>query len=311
LKIHRLLGIVMYLLNHELASSRLLAEKFEVSRRTIQRDIDAISLAGIPIISIQGSRGGYGVIEGYKIDRQLTNSDDYIFIITALKGLYSAFHNKKISDTLDKLLSLSPKQIETKQTIFLDFSVLGEKADIVNNIKLIEGAIKDEKPVNFDYTDAENNKTHRIVEPLAIRYRWYAWYLFGYCCTRKAYRMFKLPRITNLHIIDRPFSQEHRDIEELMENHDKHDNQHFLDIKLLCKAEIRTAILEYLFGHIATELENGDFILEFHTPEYEQIWSVLLGFGDKITVLEPPELRQKLFDTAVKITRLYTVNDDR
>ncbi|MBN2239489.1 MAG: YafY family transcriptional regulator [Dehalococcoidales bacterium] len=307
MKIHRLLSIIIYLLNRDTVSARQLAEKFEVSKRTIQRDIEAINLAGIPVVSFQGSKGGYGLSNEYRIDRRLASVEDYNFIITALKGLFTAFNSREIDETLEKMISLSPNKSADNQTMFLDFSVLGESPDINEKIRLAEGAVKEKKIIEFDYTDVKNRKTHRKVEPLALRYRWYSWYLFGYCRTRNDYRLFKLPRITDLHATGMDFSGDHGNIEQLMIEQELNDDRRYLDVRLLCKSEIRVAALEYLFGRIVTEFDNGDFILAFQVPEYERMWiPVLMGFGDKVTVLDPPEVKEKLIKTANEILRIYS-----
>lgn len=138
MKIDRLLGIVIYLLNRDVVSARTLAEKFEVSQRTIQRDIDALNLAGIPVVSFKGTNGGYGIAEGFRIDRQIASNEDYLHIITALKGLCSGYDSKKLNATLEKLMTLIPSRHGLKQKLFLDFGVLKEDGHINNCMELIE-----------------------------------------------------------------------------------------------------------------------------------------------------------------------------
>lgn len=125
MKIDRLLGITIYLLNHGRANTKVFTERFEVSIRTIQRDIETLCRAGIPIVSICGTNGGYEIIDSFKMDRQVAGQIDYSFIITALQGLASAYENPMIKATLEKMVSLSPNQ-NSKAHLFLDFSVLKE-----------------------------------------------------------------------------------------------------------------------------------------------------------------------------------------
>lgn len=104
----------MYLMNIEIVSVRSLAEKFEVSVRTIQRDIDSLTLSGIPIVSVQGSIGGYGIMESFKLDKQIMNMDDFFFIIKALKSLCSGYENNKLENTLEKILAIIPTERSTE-----------------------------------------------------------------------------------------------------------------------------------------------------------------------------------------------------
>ena len=129
MKIDRLLSTIIYLLNRELASAHELAEHFEVSIRTIQRDMDTLCSAGIPILSVQGAYGGYSIIEGYKLDRQLVDTDDLFFMITALESITASFKNRQMSLTLEKIKTLvrdyQQKEIEKrKDKFYFDFSEL-------------------------------------------------------------------------------------------------------------------------------------------------------------------------------------------
>lgn len=129
MKIDRLLGIVIYLLNRDIVSGNALAEKFEVSIRTIQRDIETLNLAGIPISAMQGINGGYCIIDSFKLDKQITSTEDYQFIITALMGMNSAYNNKKLETTLEKLLNISKQEQSISSKVKLDFSVSEKGSD--------------------------------------------------------------------------------------------------------------------------------------------------------------------------------------
>lgn len=305
MKIDRLIGITMYLLNRNIVSARELAERFEVSVRTIVRDVEALSKAGISISSSTGASGGYEIIDTFKLNKQITNVDDYLFVITALKGMCSALENKKVEGTLERLLAGNNRK-SSDQRVFLDFSVAREGENIPEYTKLLESAITDEYMVEFDYTDSAGKTNHRSIEPLALTYKWYAWYLFGYCTYKNDYRIFKLNRINNILIVKKPFAREHPNIAELMETQWVSDTRICWDIKLLCKARTRIPVMEYLKGTIVEEYDNGDFILSMHAIESERMWfSLLLGFGDDVKVLEPEELKERLLQKSCQIQNLY------
>jgi predicted DNA-binding transcriptional regulator YafY len=301
MKIDRLIAITMYLLNREIVSASTLADKFEVSKRTIQRDIEALGQAGIPIVSTYGSDGGYEIMDGFKLTKQIAGVDDYLNIIIALKGLNSAFDNEKINVTLEKALATMQGG---EQRVFIDFTVARENPQVNETLKLFEKAIYDETPVNLQYTNAEGSTSERIVEPLALSYQWYAWYLFAYCVEKQDYRLFKLPRISACKPLDGSFSKKHANIETLMKQQSP-DKRKWYHMKLLCKREVRQQALEYLGNSIVEERENGDFIIENHVP-FERMWfSLLLGFGNQVEVLEPEELKIMLKDKAEEILSIY------
>lgn len=305
MKIDRLIGITMYLLNREVVSAKELAERFEVSVRTIVRDIETLSIAGIPIASSTGAAGGYEILDTFKLNKQVTTVEDYLFIITALKGMCSAYDNKKINTTLEKLLTTGHYK-EEEQRVFIDFGVVKEGRTIPRFLIEIEEAIHNKNIVEFEYTDSAGEKSHRVVEPLALNYRWYAWYLLAYCTDKNDYRFFKLNRLTDLHVTDKIINYEHGNVPELLEKQWGNDTRRYIPVKLLCKAEVRTPIMEYIKGKIVEERENGDFIIATNMIENDRLgFSMLLSFGDSVQVLEPKEVIDILKEKTLQIQNLY------
>ncbi|MGE5654474.1 MAG: helix-turn-helix transcriptional regulator [Bacillota bacterium] len=303
MKVDRLIAITVHLLNHQTVSASALAERFEVSRRTIQRDIDVLSSAGIPIVSTYGSSGGYEIMDGFKLQKQMAGADDYQNIVSALKGLATAYGNQKIRATLEKVLATSP---QSEQRVFIDLSAAREGAATDSYLKTIETAIHNRTTLQIEYTGAEQSVSVRTVEPLALTYQWYAWYLFAYCTTKQDYRLFKLARITQCAPSRAQFSWEHGTVEELLQKQLSSDSRRYLEIKLRCRKEVRQQIMEYLNGKIIEEHSSGDFIYSMHLPANERLWfSLLLGFGNQVQVIEPEELRVKLRAKAEEILATY------
>jgi len=304
MKTERLLSIVIYLLNHDTVSAAKLAERFEVSKRTILRDIDQISLAGIPVKSLPGVNGGYSIMEGYKLDGRIFNAEEHTSIITALNGFLSSYDDKRYNEVLEKVSSILPKQ--QNQHIFLDFGASGENSEIQTKLKTLEKAIQDKNNVRIFYVNALGGSSSRIVEPIALNYRWYAWYLLAYCQTKQDYRIFKLARISELEPKGTPFTKEHGDPAALLEQAFQGVGRRELNITLLCKADVRVQVCEYLDGDITETFDNGDFFMRMYALEDERMWfAMLLSFGDKIKVLEPEELITRLTTTAENIFSLY------
>jgi len=305
LKIDRLIGITMYLLNRDVVPAKELAERFEVSVRTIVRDIGALAIAGIPISSSTGASGGYEILDTFKLNKQIITMDDYLFLITALKGMCSAYDSKKINATLEKLLTAGRCEAE-EQRVFIDFGVVREGDSIAEYVRQIEEAIHDKVTVEFRYTDGAGRQSRRRVEPLALHYRWYAWYLLAYCTDKNDYRFFKLNRMENITVAGELFSHAHGNIPELLERQWSSDGRRCCRVKLLCKAQARAPVIEYLKGEIMEEHANGDFIMAMYVPENERMWfSLLLGFGDAVTVLEPREVVERIKEKIAEIQSIY------
>ena len=308
MKTERLLSIVIYLLNRDTVSAAKLAERFEVSKRTILRDIEQISSAGIPIKSLSGANGGYSIMEGYKLDGHIINAEEQTSIITALKGFLSSYDNKRYNAVLEKISSVLPGT--QSQHIFLDFGASGENSEIQAKLKTLEQAIKEKSVVQISYVNALGESSSRFIEPIALNYRWYAWYLLAFCQGKQEYRIFKLARISELQPTGAPFAKEHGDPADLLAQAFQGGERKESEITLLCKAETKVQICEYLDGQITETLENGDFIMRMNALEDERMWfAMLLSFGDKVTVLEPEELKIRLAKTA-KIFYRIIINSD-
>jgi predicted DNA-binding transcriptional regulator YafY len=295
---------VIYLLNHDTVSAVKLAERFEVSRRTILRDIVQISLAGIPVKSMPGMNGGYSIMEGFKLDGRLIGTEEQTVIITALKGFLSSYNDKRYHAVLEKISSILPGQ--QSQHIFLDFGASGENRETQKKLEVLEKAVEDKKTVQISYVNAMGDSSNRVIEPIVLNYRWYAWYLLAYCQTKQDYRIFKLARISEYKSTETLFTKEHGDPAALLEQAFQGVGRRELNITLLCKADVRVQVCEYLDGYIVETYESGDFIMRMYTLEDERMWfAMLLSFGDKIKVLEPEELITRLTATAENILSLY------
>ena len=301
MKIDRLYAITVYLLNHGKTSASGLAGKFEVSVRTIQRDIDALCRAGIPIVAETGVSGGYYLSETYHMDRHTATQEDYSFILTALKGFSSAMGNPQIDATLGKVSSLTRNQDDS---IILDFSVLREGDEIL--LKTLRTAIRDKHPVSFTYTNSENVTRIHTVEPIAVIYRWYAWYLLAYSTVKKDYRTYKLIRMSDAVISDLPFTAQHASPEEILRESDRKSPQPSTEVIVRCKSEAKSKAIEYLNGKILRTYENGDCEMLLEVMEKEHFWfGTLLSLGSGVEILAPEHIRVRVLDAAKEIVSLY------
>ena len=301
MKIDRLYAVTVYLLNHGKTSASVLARRFEVSVRTIQRDIDALCLAGIPVIADTGANGGYALSDTFTMDSHTATKADYSHILTALRGLATATGDPSVGTTLEKLAALSGPD---ESGLILDFSALREGDE--NLLQTLQSAIRQKRAVSFSYTNAENVTRIHTVEPIAAVYRWYAWYLLAYSRIRDDYRTYKLVRMRDLEITDSPFTREHANADTILHTADQKNSRPFTVVKARCKAEAKARAIEYLNGAIVEELENGDAILTLHVMENEAFWlGMLLSLSDGVEVIEPEHIRQRILTAAENIVKSY------
>lgn len=303
MKIDRLLGITIYLLNHKRTSAQILADQFEVSTRTIIRDINTLCLAGIPVVAIYGSEGGYEITDTFKMERQIAGQTDYSYIVTALQGLSSAYSSKELNDTLEKFQNLCSGR---QSNILLDLGVVHENRDTNELLNILNQAIHQRHTVEFTYTNAENGNKEFEVEPVATMYKWYNWYLLCYYPKYDDYCIFKLVRMDKLKITECENKRTHNLDEAKKRWEESKDKRKTIKIKLFCKASIKSKCMEYLNGRTLEEYENGDFIYQMMVPENEQFWyATILSFGDYVKVVEPAELINKIKENCQKILNQY------
>lgn len=211
MKTDRLYALTLYLLNHGRTSASELAEHFEVSVRTIQRDMDALSRAGIPVYALTGVNGGYEISDTFKMNNQLVSSDDFAWIATALKGLKTVADSSRADEIFEKIKAVSGCG---DTGMILDFSVLREGGEKL--LQLLQSAVLNRKKVQFSYTNNKGETRLHCVEPVAVMYRWYSWYMLAYHEATEDYRTYKLVRMENASVVDKGFTIDHRPAEDIL-----------------------------------------------------------------------------------------------
>lgn len=301
MKIDRLMGIVVYLLNNGRTSSQKLADEFEVSSRTIMRDLESLDQAGIPIQSFYGVEGGYQIMEDFVLEKQVATNHEYDWIVAALKGLATAYTNKSLEQTLAKIKSIYNVE---GNTVSVDFGVANEDDKINKQLMLLEDAIEKKCVVRFSYTNSHDEVKEIQVEPVQLQYKWYNWYLIGYYEKYQDYCMFKLVRMDNLQVTEKRYTKIHN----LSDIKQKDSSDNIVHIKLYGKALIKSKCREYLNGRITKEFDNGDFEFCFSAPEHETFWyGVILSFGNKAKIIEPQEVKERIIETCKEIQMQYEV----
>ena len=193
MKLDRLLGILTVLLRNDRVTAPELAERFEVNRRTIGRDIDALCQAGIPIVTHQGVGGGITIAEGFKLDKSVLTTEELSGIVAALKGIGSISERSKLERTLDKLRANSDAVVSMREPVIIDLAS-HYKGQLTGKIETIKRAVLEARLIEFDYF-YEKGESRRRIEPYFIIFQWSSWYVFGFCLERYDWRMFKLLRL--------------------------------------------------------------------------------------------------------------------
>ena len=304
MKTDRILGIIIYLMNHDNVSASYLAERFHVSVRTIQRDMISISAIGVPVYSESGKHGGYSILPTYRIKNSDIRSDEQHMIIKALESLATSYTNDTLMTLIEKYNAIVQK--EGGQKVFWDFGVTKENADVQSKNCLLEHAIGQKRYVSFEYCNADGRKSAPEVEPLAIHYKWYAWYLFAYFADKKQYRTYKIARMQNLKETDKVSDIDHGDVKALMNASEQAYYRTCIPIEVQFANE-ETALMEEYFPDCPMEqISKNTKRMFIDVPAKERLWkALLLSFGNKVKVVGPEEYKMELIQTAQNFLSNY------
>lgn len=300
-----MLAIVTYLLNREKVKAQELADKCEVSVRTIYRDIEAISQAGIPVTAYQGVNGGVGIVDGYKLDKSVLTNEEILKILAGLKGLQSIGEDLKTKLLIDKLTGIAGKSgcIPAGNEIMIDLSSWNKNDQLGLRIKEIKKGIQDRKIIEFDYYSNEQ-LTKRRVEPCIIVFKDTNWYLYAFCLLRNEFRLFKIRRMSGLKITDDRFEASDFSLERINWDGELGGESH-PDIVALFDKSMEYAVND-IFGTGNYEITgDGRLKVNFRMETGGWLYSFLLGFGDKVEVMEPTELRNKIKEIAESVCKMY------
>jgi len=292
---NRLFEIVYLLLNKNRITARELAERFEVSTRTIYRDIDAISLAGIPVYTEKGKGGGISLLPEFILSRSVFSEQEQNEILSALQGV-TLLQPADSTLALQKLSAIFNKT--ASNWLEVDFSGWGyEDRDFWDGLKT---AILQRRVAEFDYYSSYSEKTLRRAEPMQLWFKSRSWYLKAYDIIKQDMRVFKLTRMLNLKITDEIFAG--RGLSVSMDNPPAVEKPlPLISLRLLIKPEMAYRVLDEFSANIEGQDEDGSFRISARLPEDSWVYSTILSYGEHIEVLEPVHIRDVIREKAQKI----------
>lgn len=310
MKIDRLIAIIVTLIRKKRISARELAEMFDVSVRTIYRDVDAINQAGIPIITYPGMNGGVGIAEGYKLDRNVLSNNELAAIVTALQGISTTPGNVNNRVLLEKLKSSVPQShleafnLKTQQ-FFVDLSMWGKNEILEGRIEKLKAAIELSKQVVLDYCTIKGEATTREVEPYTIILKGQKWYLYAYCKKRNGFRLFKLSRIREIRNTGAVFERREINLDELPWNTEWNYTGKMAELTLLFDEEVKTAMEEWFGIENVSPCPDGKYLVKSLLPEDNWLYGFILSFGNHVEVIEPEYFREAISNIAHDIIKIY------
>ncbi|MCM2988502.1 YafY family transcriptional regulator [Bacillus safensis] len=302
MKIDRILSIVMLLISKKQVQAKDLAELHEVSVRTIYRDIETINQAGIPVVTTQGAGGGISLVDDYRLEKKLFTDDDIELILTALESITSAYSFIESEHVLKKIKSLIPSQThesEKQHRVFIDLSSWGKDSQAEKKLQHIHSAASAHQYIQFTYRNAKGETLPRKVEPYTLVLKGRHWYLYAFCSVKKAFRLFKLTRMTDLITISAYFRPKRIKNEEKPWNDSWHEEPSVATLKLRLTEASVGKVKEWVDENELIVCSDGTYLAALTVPQDDWLHSFLFHLGPDVDILSPQHIKEA-FDLQLK-----------
>lgn len=296
MKIDRLFGIVYLLLDRKWVTAKYLADKFQVSTRTIYRDVDVLTLAGIPIYTNKGTGGGIGLLENFTMSKAYLNKEEKNEMLLALEAL-----KKTSAEDYDVLYKMRSIFQEEESFIEIDMSSWTESSRGVEQFRLLKTAISRSQAIKFDYYDVDGNYSKRKIYPLKLVFKKNHWYVLSYCHMRQQNRYFKIMRMDNLVLLNEYF-----DRKEYMEDVVHEASTPKIELELSFSKDIAHRIYDEFSPRLISEEENY-LTVKLLIPENEWLYHYLLSFEDHLLSIQPDHIKDKLKEILEKTLKHYLI----
>ena len=294
---NRLFEIVYILLQKKKIKARELAEKFEVSTRTIYRDVETLSRANVPIYATQGKDGGIALLDRFVLNKTILSEEEQNQILFALQSMKNVSEQDE-KGVLEKLSTLFNKAVS--DWIKIDFS--GWKKDSAQKVRfdMIKKAILNKSRIEFVYYNSNGEKSKRIAEPLQIWFKDKSWYLMSYCKLKEDYRIFKISRMKEIKMLREHFERNLPKVQK-----DKTRDFKIISLKLEISKDMAYRVYDEFENEEIIKNKNGDFVVKVEYPENEWVWSYVLSFGEYAKVLSPKKAKEIIKEKLEKSLENY------
>lgn len=298
MKGNRLFEIIYILLDKKNVKAKELAEYFEVSQRTIYRDIEDLSQAGVPIYMTKGKGGGISLLSDFILNKTVLSHEEKKEILAAMQGL-NAVNQNEFNGALSKLSSFLGGNNEN--WIEVDFSNWDKNNDLGDKFTSIKNSIINKNLISFEYFNSKGESLERSVEPLKLVFKGQGWYLYAYCKQRKDNRFFKLTRMNNVKISSEKFTRTAPN--KLFSEEDIGYSNKLIHLKLRVNKKLGFRIYDEFQNHSLDD--NGEFIVDLDYPSGDWLFGYLMSFGENIEVLEPLHIREEIKKRLISALNKY------
>lgn len=312
MKIDRLLAITVLLLNRGRVSAKELSERFEVSSKTIYRDMDTLNQAGIPIIAHQGISGGFEIMEQFMIDRYWLSIEEMESLVTAVKGINLALEDQETDALLQKVKSLLQKaqrgyisQGKHEDRLIMDMNPWGQRAGIKEMVRMIRLAVHERRRTAVEYISSSGSSQKRIIEPVALMLKSSIWYVQAYCTMRNDFRVFRLSRIQHVELMEETFNPRETPVVDQFQWDSSWSEVSEETLVLKFELRARQRIADMFQPDEVVLMPDGSFQVEVVLKPDEWLYGMILSFGGQVKVESPGFVAHEVARRAQQIMGRY------
>ncbi len=307
MKFEIMLSILFELLSKRCVKASYLAEKFEVSVRSIYRYVSALEMAGVPLYTIRGNRGGIAIIDTYKLSSTFMTVKEFETVINTLTAITESVPNDLLEKAINKLKSTVKNEYSgfdiKSGNLIIDAGPWGDTTSYKSKLVIIQQSIQDCKKLSITYHDRNGEITNRVIEPHLILFKQGLWYVFAFCQLRNEFRFFKTGRIEHANILNDKFTR--KDLSNMDLPLDFwHNSVQTTDVVLEIEKSVLSDVEEWL-GIENVQNRNGKFFAYVKLPFDNGLVNKIMSYGSGIKVIEPLELKEQIIKQTKQILKIY------
>lgn len=302
MQIERLVQMVFYIVNHGHVTAKELAGFFHVSTRTVYRDMNILSIAGIPVVSAKGSGGGISLIDGYTIDKSVLSEEEWESVCQGLQLLQAARYPD--AETALSKIGAVFRNAREQNWLEVDFSYWGSDEKEKIRLSELQYAIRNKHVISFSYFNSELKKSERTIEPMRLVFKSHAWYIIGYCRYKEEIRIFRLSRIKHLQILPEVFERELPPDYSMASEECGNCNVPVLKLKF--SPEIAYRLYDEFQESQVCQGDDGYYYVEAPYELNNWLFHYLLSFGKYVEIIAPETARSMIRERAAEIVTIYT-----
>lgn len=302
MKYRIMLKMLVMLTTKRKVTAKEIADRFEISQRSVYRYVEELSVAGVPVDVVRGRYGGIFISDTYRLPSGYFTKGEYDAVLNALQAMSGQISDENITTAWEKLASRKKedrRELSVCGNIIVDGGSWADMGSFSEKMKVCEQAVKDNLCLDIDYISRGGEHSRRIIEPYVLVYKQNVWYVYAFCHSRQDFRTFKIGRIKLARFTGATFERKEISRDQIPLNFE-YSSEQLTSVTLEIKKDA-LAYVEELIGVDNVEPRGNALIATVALPDDDTLVDKILGYGGKIRVLAPDGLKERVRQAALAI----------